>query len=121
MPLLGATHTTNHAGMGVTAPFVQYQIPRSDTKPMKKESFYFRNKALTRRHRWLGPLAQWVEQKGPDGFLVPGVTVAIFWIAMRLFVVHFWSIFVSLPWIVLTMAGVLATLSWALRKGKTNV
>lgn len=88
---------------------------------MKKESFYFRNKALARRHRWLSPLALWIEQKGPNGFLVPGVTVAIFWIAMRFFVVHFWPIFVSLPWIVLAMAGTLAGLSWALRRGKTNV
>jgi hypothetical protein len=86
-----------------------------------REPFYFRNKALTRRHRWLGPSAQWIETVGPSGFLIPGLFTAIFWILMRVFVVHFWIVFVSLPWIILTLSWVLALLSWALRKGKTNV
>ena len=88
----------------------------------KQESYYFRDKRLTRRQRLhqkiLRPLAMWVASQDPKTVLVMGGMVGASWIAIRLLIINFYAFFVALPWIIFGISGVVAGLAHALNGGR---
>ena len=90
------------------------------TKPNAR--YYFRDKRLAPRQKfhqkYLRPLALWVESRDPMKTLGFGFLFFGGWNLLRLFVIHFYWIALSLPWVILAIALVLAGASLALRRGR---
>ena len=83
---------------------------------------YFRNKQLTTRAKWhqkvLRPLAAWIAQYKPEDFIANGFIWVGFSLLIPWFVLNFFSLTLALPWIFMVVFVGLASISWALQKGK---